>query len=117
MDETITELVNFCKRIEPTEQLPADKKTSHKKTGRDYNKSGKKGGKKHKSEGGNSILYNCMLHGPNKAHSTEDCYTLKNPVKGTKNRKKDPGPKKSKRSKEMNMLMSYVKKRVVFEKN
>ena len=109
MEGTIVELVDSCKRIELTKELPAIKKTSHEKNGKDHNKSGKKGGKKHKSKGGSSSPYNCMLHGPNHIYSTEDCYALKNLVKGTKNRKKDPGPKKSKKSEEMNALMSYVK--------
>ena len=117
MDRTITELVDFCNRVELTKELLVVKKTSHEKTGRDHNKSGKKRGEKLKCEGGISSPYNCMLHGPNKFHSTEDCYALKNLVKGNKNRKKDPRPKKSKRSEEMNALMSYVKKHVVFKKN
>ena len=58
-----------------------------------------------------------MMHGPDMTHNTEDCYALKNLVKGAKNRKKGPGQKKSKKSKEINALMTYVKKRVAFEKD
>ena len=43
MDRTIKELVDFCKRIKSTKELPTVKKTSHKKTGRDHKKSDKKG--------------------------------------------------------------------------
>ena len=35
-----------------------------------------------------------MLHEPNNTHNAEDCYALKNLVKGTKNEKKDPGQTK-----------------------
>ena len=58
-----------------------------------------------------------MLHGPNKTHNTEDCYALKNLVKGAKNGKKDLDRKKSKKSEEINALMTYVKKRVAFGKD
>ena len=58
-----------------------------------------------------------MLHGTNNTHNTEDCYTLKNIVKGTKNRKQGSQTEKSKRSMEMNVLMTYVKKRVAFKNN
>ena len=109
MDGTIAELVNFCERIKSTKELLAVKKTSHEKTGKDHNKGNKKGAKKRKPKGESSSPYNCMLHVPNKTNNTEDCYALKNLVKGTKNGKKDPGPKKSKRSKEMKALMTYVK--------
>ena len=88
MDRTIAELVKFCKRIESTKEPPVARRTSHDKTGRDHNKSIKKGGKKRKPKGGRSSPYNCMLHGPNKTHRTEDFYALKNLVKGTQNRKR-----------------------------
>ena len=42
MDKTIAKMVDFCERIELTKELPTVKKTSHKKTGRDHSKSGKK---------------------------------------------------------------------------
>ena len=88
MDGIIAELDNFCKRIELTKELPVVKKTSHEKTGKDHNKGGKKGAKKRKPKGESLSPYNCMLHGPNKTHNIEDCYDLKNLVKGTKNGKK-----------------------------
>ena len=89
MDGTIADLVNFCKRIELTKDLPLTKKPGHKKTRKGQEKGKKKGGKKHKNKGQGSSVYQCMLHAPNETHNTEDCYALKNLVKGAKNRKKD----------------------------
>ena len=100
MDRTIAELVNFCERIKLTKELPTGKKTSRGKTGKDHNKGSKKGVKKRKPKGEMSSPYNCILHGPNKTHSIEDCCALNNIVKGAKNRtrtldRKIPkGPKK-----------------------
>ena len=93
MDGTIAELVNSCKRIKSTKELPVVKKPSHKKTGKDHNKGGKKGFKKRKPKGEGSSEDNCKLHRPNKTHNTEDCYSLKYLVKGATNGRKDPGQK------------------------
>ena len=94
MGGTIAELAVFCEQIKLTEELPAVKKSNQDKTGKDPNKGDKKGNKKHKPEGEISNPYNCMLHRPSKTHNIENCYALKNLVKGTKNRKKDPGQQK-----------------------
>ena len=93
MDRIIADLSNFCECIELTKDLPLTKKPNHKKTGKGQDKNGKKGVKKHKTKGQGSSFYQCMLHGPNKTHNTEDCYALKNLVKGTKNGKKYPRQK------------------------
>ena len=70
MDGTIAELVNTCKRIKWTKELPVVKKPSHDKTQKDHSKGNKKGFKKCKPKGESSNIYNCMLHGPNKTHNT-----------------------------------------------
>ena len=62
-------------------------------------------------------MYQCILHSPNETHNTEDCYALKNLMKGAKNGKKGPGQKKSKSSEEINALVTYVKKCVAFKNN
>ena len=93
------------------------KKPGHKKTGNGQEKGGKKGGKKRKTKGQGSSAYQCMLHSPNKNHSTEDCYALKNLVKGAKNGKEGPRQKKPNKSEEINALMTYVKKCVAFKKD
>ena len=46
MDKTIAELVDFCKIIELTKELPMVKKSNQDKTRKDSNKGGNKGNKK-----------------------------------------------------------------------
>ena len=117
MDGTIVELVDLCKQIKSTKELHVVKKSNQDKTGKDPSKGSKKVNKKHKSEGEGSSYYKYMLHRLKKVHNTENCYALNNLMKGAKNRKKDPGQVQSKRSKEMNKLMSYIKNTLLPKKN
>jgi hypothetical protein len=73
--KTLTEVVNFCKRMEAAEDFePArdGQKTSHKSKSdkkKDYSKQGK-------SDSKSSDKY-CLLHRNNPSHTTDKCHVLK----------------------------------------
>ena len=58
-----------------------------------------------------------MLHRPNKTRNTEDCYALKNLVKGEKQEKRPWAEKVQKIWGNERVDLLRKKKRVVFEKN
>ena len=102
MNRTISGLIDFCKLIKLTKDLPTLKNPDQEKSTKDSNKGGKKASKKRNMPEGKNLslrTYHSMLHGPNNTHNTQDCYTPKNLVKQTKGGKRnlDQSPKSPKK--------------------
>jgi len=112
------EILDFCERLEVAEAIETPVKA---KKGNDRTK-------KHKSKNASARKeedpdYYCMIHGPNRSHNTDDCYSLKKQIKegkydnkGTKNkswsRKAEDAKVKSKKD-----LAAFISKTIRKEMN
>jgi hypothetical protein len=70
---TITEVLNFCERMESAEEGSFEKVRNDQKTNGKNGKSKPKG----KPKNGDGSKHYCMLHGPNDTHDTENCLVMK----------------------------------------
>ena len=98
INETPQAFINFCQRLELHESASngnGEKKKSSKQ--------GKKGSGSNKRKQSTSFEegLDCILHGKNCGHVTDDCWTLKRQAE----RLKKEGKKPSKADKDMNVLM------------
>lgn len=80
MEKTFRQVIDFCQRMEASEDFEPSATT---KTTDNKGSKNSKSNKKPKASGGGSD-YECMFHGKNNTHSTEDCLVLKNQVKSLK---------------------------------
>jgi hypothetical protein len=86
---TITEVLNFCERMESSEEGFEKVRNDHKTNGKSKQKHGKP-----KSDGNSK--FNCLLHGPNNTHGTDDCHVMKKTASSLKtgyDKKNDGQPK------------------------
>ena len=102
IDSTLQEFVHFCQRLEmgeSEEKKPEIKSVASKKS--------KKQGKR-KREGSADFTegLDCMLHGKNCGHTTENCWTLKKQAAATAAQKSKN--KSSHSKKEMNVMMKQA---------
>lgn len=95
MEHSMVEFVQFCERVELTEeplQEPTETKTK----------------KKRRTENGNNGKKNCMLHGNDCGHTTEECRTLKAQAKRMKSTYESQHPEKKKAYKQKQELHALV---------
>ena len=100
------DFIQFCERMEKTEDKPAPKKENANGKKRAHNKHGNK--KEERPKKGNSS-HCCMLHGPNDVHNTNECRTLKFQAERMKQTCKAQHPtekKNYKQRQEMHMLVA-----------
>ena len=79
---TVQEFVEFCERVESTEAVP--EKMDRKNNKRERSKRGFDQNAKTETTEKKKTENYCMLHGPNKSHTTENCRVLKTQAKRMK---------------------------------
>ena len=102
IDSTLQEFVHFCQRLEmgeSEEKKPDSKSVASKK-------SKKQGKRKRKGSADFTEGLDCMLHGKNCGHTTENCWTLKKQAAATAAQKSKN--KSSHSKKEMNVMMKQA---------
>ena len=122
VDSTPEQFVHFCERIEATEVNP--KKETKSANGKDPNGQ-RSNWKRARSNEDKPNSYNCMMHGWNATHNTEQCNTMKQTVAKQKaadgektvhwkgknyDKSKTTGWKKPKNTEELNALITFVNK-------
>ena len=114
LESSIKEFVEFCERLESTEELPSKKgtedSTNHEGRGKSKRARTTETKKRGRSDDANNKFY-CMLHGPNPNHDTKNCRSLKKHVDKVKKenpRRNDP----AKVQEEMNAVYKYVQKKM-----
>ena len=77
-------------------------------TSKHNNDNKRKRGDDRQPKSGNEGAHNCLLHGPNSSHSTDDCFALKNEAKRLKaNAPQRKQPDEEVRFQEVNMLGNF----------
>ena len=114
LESSIKEFVEFCERLESTEELPSKKgtedSTNHEGRGKSKRARTTETKKRGRSDDADNKFY-CMLHGPNPNHDTKNCRSLKKHVDKVKKenpRRNDP----AKVQEEMNAVYKYVQKKM-----
>ena len=110
VQKSTTEFIQFCERIEKTEDKPMGSKSSEKSTKkRGLNYVSRSGGqtKRGSSPESKGSKY-CMLHGTNNNHSTEECRTLKHQADRMKQTYKAQHPSEKKEYKKRQELNAMV---------
>ncbi len=112
VDHTVQEFVRFCERLESTEDKPIPKKKNtekvqdEKKTQHKQKRKRQQGDARRESSGKGT---NCLLHGSDCGHGTDDCYSLKAQAKRMKNTYDAQAPDKKqgyKKKQEMHALIA-----------
>lgn len=106
---TVQEFVRFCERVEATEDKPEPKKKNSKSD----NGSGAKKARAHARDEDSGTKKtkgskDCMLHGTDCGHSTDQCYTLKAQAKRMKGMYEAQAPDKKKEFKKKQELHAIV---------
>ena len=114
LESTVKEFIEFCERLESTEEAPikgnADKSTNQEGRGKSKRARTTETKKRGRSDDADNKFY-CMLHGPNPNHDTKNCRSLKKHVDKVKKenpRRNDP----AKVQEEMNAVYKYVQKKM-----
>lgn len=91
---TITEVLNFCERMEAAEEGGFEKVRNDQKTNGKNGKSTPKG----KPKNNDGSKHHCLLHGPNNTHDTDDCLVMKKTADSLKSgyKNKNDGQSKNK---------------------
>ena len=85
IDHTMSEFIDFCERLEVTEDIYDGAHKQHGQTantqkGKDGTHSLMNGGKSNqgrKRKGSSDLKYKCLYHGDNNTHNTNDCKVMK----------------------------------------
>ena len=114
LQHTIPEFISFCERLEQVELhessavIPNAKKSSEKAGGSKKRKNANTGNEKNPS----SITKDCMLHGENCGHSTNECRTLKAQAKKMKENWEAQAPDKKRAFKKKQELHALISEQV-----
>ena len=116
LESTIKEFVEFCERLELTEDMPtkqgSEESGNSDSRGRNKRARTTENKKRGRSDDTADDKFHCMLHGKNPTHDTANCRSLKKHVEKVRKDRRDP--KKS--QEEMNAVFNYVQKKMADER-
>ena len=116
LESTIKEFVEFCERLESTEDMPtkqgSEESGNSDSRGRNKRARTTENKKRGRSDDTADDKFHCMLHGKNPTHDTANCRSLKKHVEKVRKDRRDP--KKS--QEEMNAVFNYVQKKMADER-